>query len=68
MSSDGWVAAMSKPCSSGKTPYASKADAKRGLKRVRQRVAVRRVYRCPECGLWHLTSQRSRILLKREVV
>lgn len=31
---------------------------KRYMKKIQKRgVGVRRVYKCPDCGLWHMTSQ-----------
>lgn len=45
------------PCSSGKFGWRSKSLAKRHLKR-RQAAGstVRSLYKCPECGYWHMTS------------
>ena len=52
---------------SGKRSYESYADAEEALRRVRRRRRKGRrenkAYRCPECGQWHLMSNRSRKLL-----
>jgi hypothetical protein len=47
--------------SCAKKEYATKAKAKRSLLRQQpnfRRPKAVRVYRCPECGWWHLTSER----------
>jgi hypothetical protein len=49
----------SAPSCNGKRDYASIAQAKRALRRLQTLIAgtsVRRTYRCPNCGEWHLTS------------
>jgi hypothetical protein len=46
-----------------KRGYATKREAKRVLARQRtvmRGATVRRCYRCPQCGWWHLTSRPNR--------
>jgi hypothetical protein len=47
-------------CPTGKLGYPTKGDARAALKRIRKAhgSTVRRVYDCPLCMFWHLTSQR----------
>lgn len=46
-------------CASGKRRYVRRRDAKKDLKRAQARGAtVRRVYECPHCGGYHMTSKR----------
>ena len=48
-------------CSSGKLPYPSRWLARRALAhRQTAGGAQRRVYRCPECRAYHMTSQARR--------
>ena len=51
---------MSEPrCSSGKIPYENRWVARRGLAhRQTAGGGQRKVYRCPECRNYHLSSQR----------
>jgi hypothetical protein len=46
------------PCPTGKRPYTDKADAKREAKRLETTPGVKvgrvGVYRCHECGTWHI--------------
>lgn len=46
----------------GKLQFASKAKAKKELRRYQGEQPVRAVYRCPhhDCRKWHLTKQRPR--------
>ncbi len=49
---------MSTTCTSGKITFASKRDAKRRLLQLQTAgVRLTTVYRCPECGGFHHTSQ-----------
>jgi rubrerythrin len=41
----------------GKIKHPSKRAAKQ-FRRQRPRTAKQRIYRCPECGYWHLTNKR----------
>ena len=50
-------------CSSQKRPYPTKKSAQAALRAIRRDTSRARqvrptsTYRCPECGLWHLTHQ-----------
>ena len=48
-------------CSTGKVAYLNYHAARQDLWRLRRNPKVRSqaTYRCPECGLWHLTSGRN---------
>jgi ribosomal protein L32 len=40
--------------------YSSKAEAKRALKRIQAKVpgaTASRIFRCPDCGMWHLAKR-----------
>jgi hypothetical protein len=47
-------------CGSRKLAWATKSDARRALRQVQSKpgTSVQRVYRCPDCDTWHLTSSR----------
>lgn len=48
-------------CASHKQGYASKSKAKHALLHTRNAQSkARTVYRCPMCGEWHMTKNRSR--------
>ena len=43
-------------CSSGKYAHPSRKQARQHLRSLKRRgIGVHDVYRCPECGAWHLT-------------
>lgn len=51
----------SRPCPSGKVPYLNRWLARRALAhRQTAGGGQRRVYRCPECAAYHMTSQKLR--------
>jgi rubrerythrin len=43
-------------CETGKYAYADQETARTALQRLAAR-GVKRIYRCPRCQFWHLTSQ-----------
>jgi hypothetical protein len=49
------------PCLTGKRRYTTRRDAKIALadilRRDRKQRREQRIYRCPSCNDWHLTSQ-----------
>lgn len=54
---------MDSSCSSQKRPYPTKKAAQAAIRTIRRDTSRARqvrptsTYRCPECGLWHLTHQ-----------
>lgn len=57
-------------CPSGKRPYLTRSAAERTLtdiwSRVRPgRVLEARAYKCPTCGMWHLTKQGTQRQVRR---
>jgi len=55
-------------CKSKKVRHESEEEAKKVLKKInRYREAVCRVYHCPDCGGYHLTSKRVDGGFKKEI-
>ena len=48
------TATMPRECSCGKRGFDSRSAAKRSMSTASNKI---RLYRCPESGLWHVTSQ-----------